>query len=141
MARFVGGLPTDVIKMFETLEKDTQKIFGEMVVAGAEVVKGNVEAKMPPTLRAGLISSGDSIRLTRVYITPSDDGINCQVMIDGYFTNRNGKVTPAPLVANMFEYGSSSREYPKTPFFRSSFNKGEITKAMLKVQDKYIKEG
>lgn len=141
MARFVGGLPDDVIKMFETLERDSQKIFGEMVKAGAEVAQANVKAKMPQKLRAGLINSGDAIRVTRVYKTPSDDGINCQVMIDGYFTNRYGQKTPAPLVANMFEYGSSSREYPKEPFFRSSFNKSQIETAMLKIQEKYIKGG
>ena len=61
-------------------------------------------------------------------------------MISGYFTNKDGKTTPAPLVANMFEYGSRSRKYPKKPFFRSSFNKSQIEKAMLKVQEKYIKE-
>jgi hypothetical protein len=60
-------------------------------------------------------------------------------MIVGYFTNKDGDTTPAPLVANMFEYGSSSRKYPKQPFFRQSFNKGQIEKAMLRVQDKYIK--
>ena len=65
--------------------------------------------------------------------------INCQAMIVGYFTNRNGERVPAPLVANMFEYGSSTRKYPKQPFFRQSFNKGEIEKAMLRVQEKYIK--
>ena len=62
-------------------------------------------------------------------------------MISGYFTNRDGEITPAPLVANMFEYGSSKRKYPKQPFFRQSFNAAQITKAMLKVQEKYIKEG
>jgi hypothetical protein len=60
-------------------------------------------------------------------------------MIVGYFTNRNGERIPAPLVANMFEYGSSNRKYPKKPFFRQSFNKAQIEKAMLRVQEKYIK--
>ena len=140
MAAFVGGLPDDLIKLFETLEINTEKMLGEMVQAGAEIARQNVESKMPRQLRAGMLSSGDAIRLTRVYKTPSDDGINCQVTIEGYFINRDGIKTPAPLVANMFEYGSSKREYPKQPFFRSSFNKGQIEKAMLKVQEKYIKE-
>ena len=139
MARFKGELPDEVIKMFQTLERDTEKMLGEMVEAGAEVAQKNVNAKMPKSLKDAL-SSSDAVKLTKVYKTPSDDGINCQVMIDGYFINQNGKKTPAPLVANMFEYGSSKREYPKTPFFRSSFNKGQIEKAMLKVQEKYIKE-
>lgn len=139
MARFEGILPTEVIEMFETLELNTEKMLGDMVEAGAEVARQNVEAKMPRQLRDGLLSSGDSIRLTRVYKTPSDDGINCQVMIDGYFINRDGIKTPAPLVANLFEYGRSSSPYPKQPFFRASFNKSQIEKAMLKVQEQYIK--
>jgi hypothetical protein len=138
MARFSGGLPTDLIKTFESLGIDTEKMLGDMVEAGAEVALKNVKAKMPRALREGLTDK--NIRLTRVYKTPSDDGINCQAMIDGYFTNRNGERTPAPLVANLFEYGRSTSPYPKQPFFRSSFNKKQIETAMLKVQDKYIKE-
>lgn len=138
MARFSGGLPTDLIKTFESLGINTDKMLGDMVEAGAEVALKNVKAKMPRALREGLTDR--NIRLTRVYKTPSDDGINCQAMIDGYFTNRNGERTPAPLVANLFEYGRSTSPYPKQPFFRSSFNKKQIETAMLKVQDKYIKE-
>lgn len=137
MARFSGGLPTDLIKLFQELDINTEKMLGDMVEAGAEVALKNVKAKMPRTLREGL--SDKNIRLTRVYKTPSDDGINCQAMISGYFTNRNGERTPAPLVANLFEYGRSGNPYPKQPFFRSSFSKKQIETAMLKVQDKYIK--
>lgn len=139
MARFVGGLPDDLIKEFTKLEVNTEKMLGEMVQAGAEVARANVKAKMPQALREVL--TDNNIILTKVYKTPSDDGINCQAMISGYFTNKEGKVTPAPLVANLFEYGRSTSPYPKQPFFRQSFNKGQIEKAMLKVQEKYIKEG
>lgn len=138
MARFEADLPDDLIKIFKDLEINTEKMLGEMVKAGAEVARDNVKAKMPSALREGL--SEDNIILTKVYKTPSDDGINCQTMISGYFINKDGKETPAPLVANLFEYGRSSAPYPKQPFFRSSFNKGQIEKAMLKVQEKYIKE-
>lgn len=140
MARFEGGLPTDLIKLFTELEINTEEMLSEMVEAGANVALKNVCAKMPRTLRAGLIQSGEAIKLTRVYKTPSDDGINCQVIITGYFINRYGEKTPAPLVANLFEYGRSTSPYPKQPFFRASFNKGQIEKAMIKVQEKYIKE-
>lgn len=138
MARFEADLPTELIKIFEDLNINTEKMLGEMVKAGAEVARDNVKAKMPSALREGL--SEDNIILTKVYKTPSDDGINCQAMISGYFTNKEGKETPAPLVANLFEYGRSSAPYPKQPFFRSSFNKSQIEQAMLKVQKKYIKE-
>lgn len=137
MAKFTGELPTELIKQFETLELNTEKMLGEMVETGAEIAKQNIEAKMPRALRESLGS--DNIIVSRVYKTPSDDGINCQAMIVGYFTNRNGERIPAPLVANIFEYGRSNSPYPKQPFFRQSFNKGQIEKAMLRVQEKYIK--
>ena len=140
MADFKAELPDELIKMFDELAINTETMLGEMVKAGAEVAKSNVIAKMPKGLKDGLLKSTDAIKVTRVYKTPSDDGVNCQVIISGYFINRYGKKTPAPLVANLFEYGRSDPEYPKQPFFRSSFNKGQIEKAMMEVQTKYIKE-
>ena len=137
MAKFTGELPTELIKQFETLEVNTEKMLGEMVEEGAKVARQNIEAKMPHALRESLGS--DNIIVSRVYKTPSDDGINCQAMIVGYFTNKNGETVPAPLVANVFEYGRSNSPFPKQPFFRQSFNKGQIEKAMLRVQEKYIK--
>jgi hypothetical protein len=141
MAKFEGSVSADIIKLFETLQVNTEEMIGEMVKAGAETAQDNVRAKMPRALREGLINSKEAVRLTKVYKTPSDDGINCQVMIEGYFTNREGKKTPAPLVANLFEYGRSTSPYPKQPFFRSSFNKSQITKAMERVQERYLKGG
>ena len=47
---------------------------------------------------------------------------------------------PAPLVANVFEYGRSTSEFPKQPFMRKSFNKAAITKAMEAAQKKFIPE-
>lgn len=137
MASFDVQYPDDLIKMFEKLGTDTEKMIGDMVKAGAGEVLERVNGKMPRQLKN--VMRGDNVRLTRVYKTRSDGGINCQVIIDGYFINHRGYITPAPLVANMFEYGSSTREYPKHPFFRSSFNKKRIETAMLKVQDRYIK--
>ena len=137
MASFVGGMDKDLLKMFETLERDTESMISEMVSAGAEVVLENVNAKMPKEFAKVL---NDNVKTSKVYKTPTDDGINRQVMISGYFVNERGVVTPAPLVANLFEYGRSSSPYPKKPFFRASFNKSQIEKAMLKVQEKYIKE-
>lgn len=134
MAKFSGELSNEVVKMFEELQVNSQKMFGEMVLEGANVVKNNVSFKMPKALKDGL--KDDNLKVSRVYETPSDDGINCKVMISGYFINRNGVKTPAPLVANLFEYGRSNSEYPKQPFMRTSFNKEEIEKAMLKVQEK-----
>jgi hypothetical protein len=77
---------------------------------------------------------------TRPYEAPSDDSINVKVGFAGYFTNENGVKTPAPLVANIFEYGRSNEPFPKQPFMRKSFNKAAITKAMEAAQKRYIPE-
>lgn len=139
MAKFKMELPTELMKTFQMLDDNTEKMLGEMCQAGADVVKTNTFMNMPPTLKKAINQTGNLVT-SRIYKTPSDGGINVQCMIVGYFTNENGKQTPAPLVANMFEYGSSKREYPKHPFFRKSFRKAQIEKAMLAVQQKYIKE-
>ena len=102
-----------------------------------QYVRDNVNAKMPKALRE--VITDNNLKITKVYKTPYDDAINCKVMLQGYFTNENGKKTPVPLVANLFEYGRSNSPYPKHPFMRSSFNKSQIEQAMLKVQNKYIK--
>lgn len=133
MAKFKGEMPTELINLFKSLETNTDKMLEEMTKAGADVVADNMQANAPEGL-------SDKIKITRSYKTPSDGGVNTKVYISGYFINRNGKTTPAPLVANMFEYGSSKREYPKRPFLRRSFRKAQIEQAMKKVQDKYIKE-
>lgn len=138
MAAFVGGMPDDLIKMFSELEKNTEQMLADMVTAGARVVEANVNAKMPRDLKKVL--NGNNIKVTKAYKTPSDDGINAQVMITGYFVNRHNQVTPAPLVANLFEYGRSGAPYPKKPFFRACFNQKQIETAMLQAQEKYIKE-
>ena len=134
--KFVVDAPTELIKMFEELNVNTEEMLGEMVKAGAERVVDNLKAKMPKALRESL--TDNNIGISRVYRTWSDDGINCEAMIYGYFINKEGYETPAPLVANLFEYGSSKRKYPKKPFFRACFNEEEITKVMLRVQEKYI---
>lgn len=139
MARYRLELPTELMQTFKNLDANTEKMLGEMCQAGAEVVKETTWMNMPRGLRDA-ISVNDNLITSRVYKTPSDDGINCQCMIVGYFINEDGERTPAPLVANMFEYGSALRKYPKHPFFRKSFRKAQIERAMLEVQKKYIKE-
>lgn len=137
MAKFNNALPTDLIKEFESLNINTEKMLGEMTKAGAETVYSNVKANAPSEVKDSKLI--EHLRISKTYKTPSDGGINNKVLFSGYFTNRNGKETPVELVLNMFEYGSSKRNYPKRPFFRKSFRKKQIESAMLKVQDKYIK--
>ena len=69
----------------------------------------------------------------------SDDGVNTKVAFYGYFINKNGEKIPAPLVANVTEYGRSNSPYPKKPFLRRSFKKSDIERAMLEIQKQYIK--
>lgn len=132
MAKLVMDIDDSVLKDISYIDKQFDHIFGGMTKAGAEVVYKNVISALPESLRSSGFSS--HVKLSKVYKTPSDDGINTKVMITGYFINKDGRKTPAPLVANMFEYGSDKRTYPKHPFFRKSFKKSQIMKAMEEAQ-------
>ena len=136
MARFEMELPNDLIKEFQTLEQNTEQMMGEMTQAGADVAKDNIIKNVPSSFKGSNIMK--CLRITKVYRTPSDGGINTKVGFYGYFKNHLGIKTPAPLVANVFEHGST--KVSKQPFLRKSFNKNQIEKAMLEIQKKYIKE-
>ena len=145
MAKFTMELPSDIIKDFERLDKKSEEIFGEMTKAGAEVVKKNIESECPDTIR-------NHVKTSRVYKTPSDDGINTKVYISGYlpfsdpnrsyFSRRGGSGTvyktsegvPAAFLAQLYEYGRSTYPFPKKPFLRKAFKKKEIEEAMKKKQ-------
>lgn len=130
MAKFEMVLPDDEIKAMKKIYNNSEQIIGGMTIAGAEVVLSNVKANIPEGWKNSAIMN--NIKLTKTYKTPSDGGINTKVIISGYFKNKNGVMTPAPLVANVFEYGST--KFKKQPFFRKSYRKQEIEKAMLKAQ-------
>lgn len=134
MAKFIADIDDSVLKDISYIDKQFDHIFGGMTKAGAEVVYKNVISALPGSLSSSGFAK--NVKLSRVYKTPSDDGINTKVMITGYFINKDGRKTPAPLVANMFEYGSSKKNYPKHPFFRKSFKKSQIMKAMEEEQKK-----
>ena len=145
MARFEMELPTDVIKDVNYINANFEKIFGGMTEAGAEVVAQKMRANAPAKLKS-------FVRISRTYKTPSDNGINTKAYISGYLPfegNRtvfnirgragskiysNGKGIPAPFLAILYEYGRSTAPFPKHPFLRKSFNKGEIEKVMLDKQ-------
>lgn len=139
MARFDAEMPTELLKLFDELGADAQKMLGEMTQAGAEVVLANVRANVPASFRGSDIMN--CLKITRVYRTPSDDGVNTKVAFYGRFTNKAGEVVPAELVCNVMEYGRSTSKFKKHPFMRKSFRKKEIEAAMQKVQDKYIPKG
>lgn len=134
MAKFQLELPTDVIKDIQRIYDNADEIFGEMTKAGAEVVYSNIEANAPQAVKQSPMMK--CLKMTKVYKTPTDDGINTKVGFYGYFINEDGKSTPAPAVVNVFEHGRSNLPFPKHPFFRKSFKKGEIEEAMLKAQRK-----
>lgn len=137
MARYEMELPTELLSIFSTLEKTEKKMLQDMTKAGAKVVLKNIEHNVPASFHGSNIMK--CLKVTKSYDTPSDDGINTKVAFYGYFINKQGQRVPAPLVCNVFEYGRSN--FNKRPFLRKSFNNSEIEKAMLKVQNKYIKEG
>ena len=97
-------------------------------------MESNIRANVPKSIRNSKMMN--CLKITKTYKTPSDDGINTKVGFYGYFQNEDGKTVPAPLVANVFEYGRSNLPFPKQPFMRKSFKKGEIEQAMLKAQKK-----
>lgn len=134
MAKFNSELPNDLIKEFEQLDLDTEKMMGEMTKAGAEAVYRKVLKNIPKSFISSNIMK--CLYKTKVYKTPSDDGINTKVAFDGYFINKRGIEEPAPLVANVFEHGTSTVK--KQPFMRKSFSKREIEAEMKKVQEKYL---
>ena len=135
MARFDMELPDDILKDFQHVYDNSEQIFGAMTEAGAKVVESAVRSNVPKAFHGSGIMN--CLKLTRVYKTPSDGGINTKVGFYGYFRNENGETTPAPLVCNMFEYGSSQRKYPKKPFLRKAFrNKAAIEQAMYEAQVK-----
>lgn len=144
MARFDAELPSDLIKVFDELETNAPEMMGEMCKAGATVVYNKVVANIGKAFkRTDTLLKG--LKITKVYKTPSDDGINTHIGFYGYDpdskpTKRHPKGTPIPLIALAREYGTSSGE-AKKPFFRKAFAKKDIEEAMLEVQNRYIKEG
>lgn len=142
MAKFKAEIPNDLLKTFEELETNTPLMMGEMCKAGATVVYNKVlknlgnAFKRTDTLKKGL-------KITKVYKTSKDDGINVHIGFYGYNADKKTKAhpkgVPIPLIAMAREYGTSSGE-EKKPFLRKSFTKKDIEAAMLEVQKKYIKE-
>ena len=148
MAGFKAVLPDDVIKDMKKIHDSTEEIFGEMTKAGAEKALHNVKSSVP------LSEMASHVKLSRTYRTPSDGGINTKVYFSGYLPFSGGRTTfvrrgrsggrvyssnkgvPVDFLAIIYEYGRSGKPFPKKPFFRNSFKKGEIEKAMMDAQKK-----
>lgn len=134
MATFDVELPNDLIKQFEALDVNTEKMLGSMTQVGAEIVYKNVMSNIPKSFKGSNIMK--CLGKTKVYRTPSDDGINTRVAFYGYFINKRGVERPAQKIASIFEHGTST--VSKQPFMRKSFKKSEIEKAMLAEQEKFL---
>lgn len=132
MGKFEMQLPLEIMRDIQRIEKDSDHIFGEMTRAGAAVAMSNLKAKLPSAITSSNMMN--TLKTTVTYKTPSDDGINTKIGFYGYFINEEGKKTPAPLIANLYEYGRSNMPFPKHPFLRGAFKKGEIEQAMLAKQ-------
>ena len=133
MGKFDYRVPVDLMQKFEMLDNDYDTIFGEMVNKSAEYVYGRVVSNMRGSFKTTR-SLMQGLRKTRVYKTPSDDGINTYVGFYGY----NDEGVPIPLIAMAREYGTSRGE-AKKPFLRRAFNKGAIESIMRSIEAKYIK--
>lgn len=149
MAKFVMELPKEVMDEFKWVYDNTERIFGGMTKAGANVALGTMLSTCP---NDELKKCG---KLTKTYKTPSDDGINTKAGFFGYIPfhhppsakNRQyftrsakggvystSKGVPADFLAKLYEYGRSYNPFPKKPFVRKAFNKKKIEKAMLEAQ-------
>lgn len=146
MAMWDKELPYDLIKELEGLEVNCTNMFGDMCKAGAETVYQAVLKNMKNSFKStSTLEKG--LKMTRVYKTPSDDGINVHIGFYGYVpdspkTKRHPYGTPIPLIAMAREYGTSrngKEAEEKKAFFRKSFKKAEIERVMMQVQDKHIK--
>ena len=137
------------MKDVEYLDRNSDTIFGEMTRAGAEITRSNVIKNIP------LDKMSSHVKISKIYKTPSDRGINTKVYISGYipFSNPNRKYfarrggnggmyytdkgVPADFLAKIYEYGRSTRKFPQKPFFRKSFRRKDIEQAMYDAQRKY----
>ena len=128
MARFKAELPNDLIKEFEDLGNNAEKMMGEMTKAGGEVVYKLVKTNMSKAFKTTK-SLEHGLKMTKVYKTPSTDGIGVYIGFYGY----NDEGVPIDLIAKAREYGTSKGE-AKKPFFRKSFKKKDIEQAMMQVQ-------
>ena len=114
MAGFKEELPNDLIKDFEKLGNECEKMIGEMTQEGAKVAYRLIKTNMSRAFKSTK-SLEKGLKITKVYKTKSDDGINTYIGFYGY----DDKGVPIPLKAMAREYGTSRGE-AKKPFLRKS---------------------
>lgn len=160
MAKYQMELPTDILRDVEFLQKNAVDIFGGMTRAGAEVAKGLIAEGAKRVFKPKTAAKmNQKLKITKTYITHSDNGINTKVAYYGYIPRENGmpfKIrgytspgVPAPFLAALREYGGNLGQMPdqfkrywkaKKPFIRPAFEqKAQLEKAMLKAQKELSK--
>lgn len=144
MAKFGLELPDDILKDVAALDVSAERMMGEMCQAGSTIVLAGVKSALAGSF-ATTRSLLQGLKVTRVYKTPSDDGINVKIGFWGYSRFHKNKTypdgVPIDLIANAREYGTSRGEAPR-PFFRRQFRqKAAIEAAMQSVQDRYLPKG
>lgn len=127
-------LPTRLMEDFDYLYNEYPEILDEVLKAGGKVAYDTVKANAPSSFRGSNIMK--KLKMTKVYRTSSDDAVNIKIGFYGYFVNHNKRITPAPLVANVFEYGST--KFQKRPFFRKSMRNRLIIITMLKKEQELL---
>lgn len=139
MAKIDIELPNDILSELSNLEIQTDTMMSEMVEAPAQMVLETIRGNMKKSFKTDR-SLIQGLKLSRIYKTPSDDGINIKVILDGYSDTKTKQYPngiPIPLIANAREFGTSSGE-AKKPFFRVAFKKKQIEAKMMEVQNKYL---
>ena len=135
MAGFNLELPTEVIGSFKELYNNADEMMIEMTRAGAKVVFNNIKNNMKRSFKTTR-SLEKGLQITKSYHTKRDDAVNTKV---GFY-GKDADGVAIPLKALAREYGTSRGEQKK-PFLRKSFKtESTITDAMLKVQERYIKD-
>ncbi len=182
MAKFSAELPVDLLEQFtELYQSGATKMMSEMTMAGALIAYNNIKRNMKKAFK-NPASLEKHLRITKVYRSIYDDGINVKVAFYGYKDGTEGTTTkstrkttykekyhggkkdghlvevnigragktgektyshnygvPVPMIVIQREYGNDKTGVKKIPFVRPSFKKAQITQAMLKVQEKYLK--
>ena len=143
------GLPTEVIRQLEALEKAADDIIDEMLDAGVDAVKPEVEKKLKTAI-TGEYATGELEKSIAVKSKSYKDGAKARVI---YFKGttrvqraKNGKVYKRKKavrlneIAAVLEYGKSDQ--PPRAFMRPAFNakNEDIARAMERKFDELTKK-
>ena len=103
MAKFQAELPNDLIKVFDELETDAEIMMGEMCKAGATVVYNKVVSGLGRAFKS-TDSLLKGLKITKVYETPSDEGINVHVGFYGRNDYVNVRLNRRIYRQNIYQY-------------------------------------